>query len=168
MLSRSVLGSASHRRFPWLRFDFEKEYVIYEIELFVRFDCCGMYILTMQATMWYYMIHVWLTKEIWFFFIRTKKRKCRCAMSKSFNPIHYCKPINMIFHFYMIFWTYDCQKIEKRCMVVNLYPLYDIVLYYHMYYVYVYIIWIAANEQWVRASAQLTEGWMFESQPRRT
>lgn len=46
------LGSASHRRkFPWLRFDFEKDYVIYEIELMVRSDCCGMYILTMQATM---------------------------------------------------------------------------------------------------------------------
>ena len=75
MLSRSGLGSASHRRrFPWLRFDFEKDYVIYEIELFVRFDCCGMYILAMQATKWYYVIHVWLT----FFYSYTKAQMSLC------------------------------------------------------------------------------------------
>ena len=79
MLSRSVLGSASHRRkFPCLRFDFEKDYVIYEIEMIVRSDCCGMYILTMQATMWYYMIHVWLTKEIWFFYSYKKAQMSLC------------------------------------------------------------------------------------------
>ena len=40
----SDLAHTGHERFPWLRIDLGGHYVIHEVEVFARSDCCGMYI----------------------------------------------------------------------------------------------------------------------------
>ena len=48
----SDLAHTGHERFPWLRIDLGGHYVIHEVEVFARSNCCGMYIEQISFTIW--------------------------------------------------------------------------------------------------------------------